>query len=292
MATIRSVFIGKAKGSINDITYKVRGGKTIGSFKVDKKGRGGSFRQVVRRAQWGNLVNVFQSFQGDLHPSFEGRNALVSDFNLFIKANLGMNIFLTAEEVRLGAALAANYVVTEGKLPSITVSAGTGDVPVTDISLGAVTIDATTTVAAFSNAVIRYNNGYANGDQISCFYMKQLVNSNTQIPYVVTKAQEITLNTSDTETLVRDLVDSEGFSTIDGCLGLDQPIDGAVAWVHSRKDADGLTTVSRQEMFATNTILPSYQNQSKMMAAVVSYGGKTTQDFLTPDNPNDYVLPN
>lgn len=292
MAKIRSVFIGQATGSINDITYKVRGGKTIGSFKIDKKGRGGSFRQVVRRAQWGNLVNVFQSFQGDLHPSFEGRNALVSDFNLFIKANLGKNIFLTAEEVRLGAALAADYVITEGKLPSIVVSAGTGDVPVSNLGLGSLTIDATTTVAAFSQAIIRYNNGYVNGDQISCFYMKQLVNSNTQIPYVITKAQEITLNTSDTETLVRDVVDAEGFSSLDGFLALDQPIDGSVAWVHSRKDADGSTTVSRQEMYATNSILPSYQNQSKMMAAVISYGGKTTQDFLTPDNPNDYVLPN
>lgn len=289
MAIVRSIGIGRAKGSIGDITYKVRGGKTVASFKVDKKGRGGSFRQTNRRAQWGNIVNVWQSFSGNLHPSFESSNKLVSDFNNFMRANLGLGIYLTAEQVRMGGALAAGYVVTEGSLPSISVVAGTGDVPRSSIALGTLTLGPSTTLQNFSQAVINNNSDFREGDQITVFVMKQTVNADTQVPYITLTTQELTLNIHDEETLLSDVVSAEGFSAVDNYLGNNSTVDGSIVWIHSRLE-NGKTLVSTQRMYVSNSILANFMTSTMRDEAIASYNGKAQQDYLTP-NIDELIVP-
>ena len=271
------------------MTIRQVNGRTITSEKVTRNSSK-SHAQMVHRVQLANLVNLYRSFGGTLHPSFENRPQGVSDYNAFVSANLGIiPVYLTKDEARQGGAVVAAYQVTRGSLPSITVTAGTGDVAVTDIALGSMSITASTTLKAFSNAVVNNNSDYEYGDQISAFIATQSVNSESQVPYVKIQAIEVTLDGTDEETVLRDLVGTEAFSVVDGHLGAGQTVNGAIAYVHSRKTPGG-TKVSTQRFLVSNNILPNYQSTAQRAAAILSYGGSQGDPFLTP-NVDDVVEP-
>ena len=94
MAILKGIFR-KQTGSIGDMTLRVVNGQTVTSEKVTRNASK-TFAQMRRRVQWANLVNLFRSFEGTLHPSFENRPPLTSDFNLFMGANIGLvPVYLT-----------------------------------------------------------------------------------------------------------------------------------------------------------------------------------------------------
>jgi hypothetical protein len=158
-----------------------------------------------------------------------------------------------------------------------------------DINLGSLVINDETTLAAFSAAVKANNSGWAYGDQLSAYVAIQKVNTVTQIPYVEVKVFEITLD-GDSDTLVVDLIgnDPMAFSVTDQKLCLNATINGGACYVHSRKSG-GRTLVSSQRFTVTNNLLDAYTTDAKRDAAVVSYGGKVTQPFLTP-NIDDVLI--
>lgn len=288
MAIIHATSIGKAKGSIGMNTYTTVGGATIAKEKVFNPKVPRTYRQMVRRVRWANIVAMWQSFSGNLHPSFEGKRPRVSDFNEFMRYNIGgVPVYLTSEEANQGACVMCAYEITRGSLPTINLSAGVGDVPVTNISLGSLVIDEDTTLAQFSNAVLNNNAAaFLDGDQITCFIGTQEQNSVTGIPYVSMKGYKVTLNSADSETLLSDLVPSDGFSVVAGKLGAASTIVGGIAYVHSR-EVQGETLVSSQSFFVTNALLSQYQTAAKRNAAVVSYKGNLTQAYLTPTRTTD-----
>ena len=271
------------------MTIRQVNGRTITSEKVTRNSSK-SHAQMVHRVQLANLVNIYRAFAGNLHPSFENKPAGVSDYNAFVSANLGLiPVYLAKDEARQGGAVVAAYQVTRGSLPSIVVTTGTGDVAVTDISLGSMSITASTTLKAFSNAVVNNNPDFEYGDQISAFIATQSVNSESQVPYVKIQAIEVTLDGTDEETVLRDLVGTEAFSVVDGHLGAGQTVNGAIAYVYSRKTPGG-TKVSTQRFLVSNSILPNYQSTAQMKEAIASYGGTQGDPFLTP-NIDDVVEP-
>lgn len=288
MAILTGIFR-KQTGSIGDMTIRQVNGRTITSEKVTRNSSK-THAQMVRRVQLANLVNMYRSFSGNLHPSFENKAAGVSDYNAFVSANMGIvPVYLTKDEARQGGAVVAAYQVTRGSLPTIVVTSGTGDVAVTDIALGSMSITASTTLKAFSNAVVNNNPDYEYGDQISAFIATQSVNSETQVPYVKIQCIEVTLDGTDEETVLRDLVGAEAFSVVDGHLGAGQTVNGAIAYVHSRKTQSG-TKVSTQRFLVTNSILPNYQSAAQLSQAIMSYGGTQQEAFLTP-NVDDVAEP-
>lgn len=290
MAIINAIAIGKAKGSLGNMTLRYVKGATVGSQKVLKKGKGGTYKQVRVRARWGNLVNLFQAFSGKLRLAFEGKNPRVSDFNAFMARNIGRStVYLEASEVLQGGAVVFGAQITEGSLPAISHTMGTGDVLVSDISVGSLTISASTTLKAFSNAVVNNNTGWQYGDQLSLYKVTQSVNSETGVPYVTVEAVEVTLSDSDEETVLRDLAGAEAISVVDGHIGMGATVNGAACYVHSRETANG-TLVSTQSLVASNSILPNYQSPTKMALSIESYHGQADAAFLTP-NIDDVVSP-
>ena len=293
MAIISSAAIGKAKGSLGNLTYRYRAGATIASQKIfqttDKK----SVRQMVSRVGWGNLVNLYQAFTGSLHPSFEAAQGRVSDFNLFMGRNRGMSPYLTREYARLGGCVVGPYMVTEGGLQSIDMGTTAQGIITSNLKLGSLVIGDETTLAAFSAAIIANNEGWLYGDQLSVFIAYQTVDSVTGVPRVSITASEVTLK-NDHETLLVDLVaDGAGFNVIDAKLALSVAIQGGACYVHSRIGSDGRTEVSTQHFHCTNTLLATYGSAAYLTEAIISYGGKTQQDFLTPnfDTPLDIDTP-
>lgn len=290
MAIINAIAIGKAKGSLGNMTLRYVKGVTVGSQKVLKKGKGGTFKQVRIRSKWGNLVNLFQAFSGTLKLAFEGKNPRVSDFNAFIARNINRSsVYLTSGEVLQGGAVVFGAQITEGSLPAISHMMGTGDVLVTDIAVGSMNITASTSLKAFSNAIVSNNPEWNYGDQISLYKVSQSVNAETGIPYVTVEAVEVTLSDSDEETVLRDLASADAISVVDGHIGMGATVNGAACYVHSRETADGLR-VSTQSLVPSNSILPTYQSATQMMRAIESYHGQEDVAFLTP-NIDDVVAP-
>lgn len=282
MATLRGI-IRKMKGSVGDFTFRELNGQTTVSEKVGKN-NSKTYAQSARRVRWPNLVNMWQAMSNYDKPSFESKPRTWSDFNAWMSANIdGVPIYLERSEAEQGATVVGPFQVTRGSLPAIDVAAGTGGVPVTDISLGSLTIDADTTLKEFSDAVIDNNTGYQHGDQISCFMAVQAQNPVTGIPYVDFKAMEVTLNQRDEDTLLADVVSAEGFSNVDGKIGASGAINGGIAWIHSRRGANRVM-VSTQNFYVNNNLIARYQTPAKRIEAIESYGGKITQDFLTPNN--------
>ena len=285
MAILKGIFR-KQTGSIGDMTLRVVNGQTVTSEKVTRN-TSKTFAQMVRRVQWANLVNLFRAFEGTLHPSFESRPRSWSDFNAFMSANIGQfGVYLTASEASQGGCLVAPYQITRGSLPSVGMGTTEAGVITSDIKVGALDITDETTLAAFSAAVRANNSGWEYGDQLSAYVALQKVNTITQVPYVEVHAYEITL-AEDDETLVLDLIDNDPtcFAVVDQKLCLNAPINGGACYVHSRKDGQK-TRVSTQRFTATNDLLDAYTTEAKRTEAIISYGGKTSGEFLTPNLGN------
>lgn len=284
----------KLRGSAGSWTFARVGGQTIAKEKVAKKGTPTrTYAQMVRRVQWANIINFYRTFDGRLHPSFQNRPSNVSDFNEFMSANFGIvSVYLTRDQSRQGGCVVAPYQVTRGSLPSIPLDetmVGSANVFITNIELGNLTIDANTTIKAFSDAVVNNNIDYVSGDQITCFICRQTVNAENNTPYVKTDAYEVTLDQTDDTTKLYDVVTNAGFTSQDGFLGMAQPVNGGVAYIHSRKEK-GKTIVSTQRIEVSNTQLATYQSAIQMSAAIQSYGGTLSEEYLTP-NVNDTLAP-
>ena len=279
----------KMRGKVGNWVYARLNGQTVAKEKADKKATPTrSNAQMLTRMQWANLVNLYGAFKGTLHPSFENKPITRSDYNMFISANVGANpVYLTKEQARQGGCLVAAYQITRGKLPSISVEFGNNNVPESSIAVGSLTIGNSTTLKAFSDAIIQNNSGWQSGDQLSVYVAHQLMDANTGVPRVEINAIEVTLDSAADTTMLSDLVEANFFSVVDGTLALSGPVNGGVAFVHSRY-VNGKTSVSTQFFVVNNTYLAQYQTSAAYNNAVLSYGGINKDDFLTP-NIDDVV---
>lgn len=280
------------RGSIGNYTFTRVKGQTVVRQKVDKKSVPVRTRsQMLTRMQFANLIHLYQSFKGNLHPSFEGKSARLSDYNEFVRTNLNANqVYLTKEQTVQGGCVVADYQVTRGSLPSVGVEFGSNNVPGSDIALGTLNLGNSTTLKAFSEAVVQNNAGWHQGDQLSVFIARQLMDATTGVPRVEIVSVEVTLDVNADTTLLGDVMDMSLFAVADGCLSLSGPLNGGVAFVHSRKTQSG-TKVSTQFFVVNNSILAQYQSAVAFEAAVRSYGGLTQDEFITP-NVDDIVAPN
>lgn len=281
---IKSLAIGKAKGSAGNLTYTTMGDETIAKAKVSFPSNPKTPAQMTRRVQLANLVNMFQALRPYQKLAFQTATGRVSDYNRFVGNNLGIvPVYLTKKEAIGGAVVVAPYMITDGELPALANELSNG-VLKSDIDLSSLNLDEETTVADFSTAVINDNAGrFLEGDQISLIKVDQRINSVTQIPFVVVSVFEITLNTQDNSTLLANLEGADLIGVVDGKLGSSSAVNGGAAIIHSRKAGDGETLVSQQYLTVANSILATYSSDSQKLAAILSYGGNTDTAFLTPN---------
>ena len=280
--------LSKWTGKVGGLIYSVNSGKQIistnvGNQKKDPK----TYKQMVRRVQWANLINIWQAFRGLDAPSFVNKPNNYSDWNMFMKRNMGSHsVYLTKEMANMGGAVVSDYMITQGKLGTIEMVSNDSGVLVSDIDLGNLTIGSSTTVAAFSIAVISNNgNRFQQGDKISCFIAKQFTDQTSGIPSVKIIESDIVLDISDSDMLLRDTATAAAFSNVGTKLGLSAAVEGGAAYVHSRNTANG-TDVSTQNMVVTNTALATYQTTAALSNAILSYGGRMTTDYLVPGENN------
>ena len=252
-----------------------------------------SEKQMEQRTQMANLGGVYSQFYLTLKHAFEGIHGM-SDYNAFVQANMGVCRVYITKQMRLnGGSVLAPYQITRGTLPSIATGTNGSNELITNISLGDLVIDATTTVAQLSVALIANNPNWDEGDQLAFFYGEQTIDAVTGVPRASITGYKVVLDTAN-HTPLWDITDRLGYSSVNEMLGMSRPItDGAAAWVHSRRDINGTLRVSTQFLFVDSSVLARYQTDEAFANSVDSYGGVNSNDtFLKPDDKGNENLRN
>ena len=280
MAILNGI-VSKMKGSAGQLTFKDVNGRTVVSEKITSVKNPRTPAQMATRTRITNITSMYRGIRPLLKNGFENKPVGLSDYNMFVKVNMQQTpVYLTKSQVAGGACVAAPYQITQGSLPSIVIT-GEGRNAATNIFVADLTLGASTTVSAFSKAVVDNNPDFRYGDQVSYFIIKQKVNEATGIPYCQFKANSVILDASN-DAKLWDIVPKNGFSTVDGCVGHSgNDGDCAFAWVHSRK-SNGKTLVSSQSLIDANSKLSEYQGDAALLFAMNSYGVGDSA-FLTPD---------
>lgn len=284
----------KISGKVGQFLYRqTKHGTVISEAPIKPATPRRSARQMDRRAQWANLGAIYKQFDSMLRRGYEDLPPQMSVFNAFIQANLDVVKVYITKTIRLnGGAILAPYQITRGSLPSIDMAKNASGLLVSDIRLGGLIIDSSTTVAEFSQAVLFYNEAFDEGDQLTFFLGAQTIDAVTRIPRVTIKGFKVVLSLAD-DTKLWDVVDRIGFSTADDCVATSIPItNGAAVWVHSRETAEGALKVSTQYFFVENAALASYQGYAAFTTSANSYGGiNSAAIYLKPEVITSDILP-
>lgn len=275
MAEIRNTASMRLRGRVGNTTYYVEGGRQIARVSQNSSNYGETARrtesQQSQRAKWANLVNFYKVSKAWMSKAFENKKRTQSDYNRFMQLNLAVaSVYLTRDMYAAGGCVVEPYKVTEGSLRSIVVERTEG-VYKTDIKLGSLEISETTSVGAFTQAVLANNAHMREGMQISFISYQQDINANN-VPQLICTAYEVTLQLSNNLAL-RDFLPYFCSSVQDGCLSTDGNIStGCFAYILS-DSTSGRTLVSTQTLISNNaTLIAQYSTPAAVAASIASYG--------------------
>lgn len=280
-------------GSVGAVTYVTRKGVTIARQKVPAKSAARkTLRSQTQRMKWVNNVRIFQALNTvGWHPSFTNKQGLQSDYNMFIKVNSALNVYLPKYIVDANGGLVAPVTITNGTLPSVGGYFGESGEFVTPINMGGITIGASTTIKTFSEAVINNNPDWAAGDQLTIVRLLQQLDADTGVPRIKADLRQIYLDPSDELTLLDDL--TSYLSVANGKLQVAGGNNVSCAVVHSRGEGADYA-VSTEVVSVQNTLLTAYEGTQALNTAIASYGGLSISQYLVPelsDNGDIYTEP-
>jgi hypothetical protein len=276
--------IRKMQGSAGELMFYNNGGRTIVREKAAAVKNVRSAAQQRTRMKFTNIIRMYRAISPLAMCGFENKGKGVSDYNMFVKANMYKTpVFLNKAEVVEGACVAAPYQITGGSLDKILVS-GNGANAVTNIKLGNLVIDANTTVGEFSAAVIVLNTKIITFDKITFYSVLQYVDEGSDTPFVGASASSVILD-PESQVPLWTVVNRAGFASKNGFLAHgENEGDGVFCWVHSRKTADGGLKVSSQTLIDNNSLLPQFTSENAYYGAVNTYGGERNV-LLDPGSP-------
>lgn len=269
-------FTANLSGSIGPLTFRVVGERQVVSRKIQHMRDPRTLPQIDQRIKFPNIVATYRAFRGLLREGFEsryreGRRLGGNDYNRFLSLNLqSAPVYLTRAESAAGYCVAAPYRVTDGSLPAVR-TLGSGADTCSDIALGGLEITDATTVAEFAEAVVASNPLFDYGDAISYVSVLQEIRAATGVPFISVSLCKVSLDAADGSPL-RSSAPARGFSARGGYLGNGPGVgQGAFAWIHSRRGAQG-PLVSSQRLVVANPLFDLYGGDVAKRAARLSYG--------------------
>lgn len=267
-----------AKKKLGGTVLYTQGGRTLQRELAPEVKNPKTPAQMGQRVKWANLVAFYRANSGWMPKAFENKKATQSDYNKFMSLNAANSrIYLTKEQARQGACVVDSYRVSDGTLQPVDIFPTAKDW-VTNLYLtGLDKLDVTTTLAAFSNALLSSNAGLRSGDQLSFIRVTQLFNNTTGIPYVQVRAYEMIINEQGSG-LVKDFWPIE-------LIGLGQEQEtpalmvknnnkqGGFAIIVSRTQG-GRVLVSPSQITQVNMadVINQYSSSAALQAAIDSYG--------------------
>lgn len=278
MAVLQNMWLRGAKKKLGGTVLYTQGGRTLQRELAPEVKNPKTPAQMGQRVKWANLVAFYRANAGWMPKAFENKKATQSDYNKFMSLNAANSrIYLTKEQARQGACVVDSYRVSDGTLQPVDIFPSAQDW-VTNLYLtGLDKLDATTSISAFSTALLASNAGLRSGDQISFIRVTQLFNNTTDIPYVQVRAYELIVNEQETG-LVKDFLPIEliALGNLQETPALkvkNNNKQGGFAIIVSRTQA-GRVLVSPSQITQVNMveIINKYSNNAALSAAIESYG--------------------
>lgn len=265
----------RLRGRVGNTTYYTEGGRQIARVSQNSSNYGETASrtesQQAQRAKWANLVNFYKLSKAWMRKAFESKKTTQSDYNRFMQLNLSSaRVYLTRTMYAAGGMVVDAFRVSEGSLRTINVGL-VGEEWQTDLKLGALTIGAATSVAEFSEALVKLNTHIQYGMQISFISYQQEIND-YGVPTCVMTPYEVTLSATN-EAPVLNYLPEFCCNNVDEYLGTNNDISvGAFVYILSNSTL-GKTQVSSQNLIVTDTdFVASYCTPEAMAASIESYG--------------------
>lgn len=284
MAIIRNAANRVMRGRVGETTYYVSKGQQVARQAQNDSNYGETARrtdaQQSRRVLWSNLVQFYKISARWMQKAFETKRSGQTDYNKFVQVNIGASrIALTKSESVAGACVADRYVVSQGSLPSVAVTAS-GAQWYTNLMIGNLNIGAATTIGELTAALVANNANVRAGMQISFVSYMQSVDS-IGTPRVSCRCYECTLVT-DSTLLVRDYLPEFCSTSINGTLGTSSSIAaGGFAYILSELVNGQLKVSTQQLIISDNTFIEQYSSAQQVEQAILSYG-INTEVILSP----------
>ena len=228
--------------------------------------------QQLRRIMWANLVNIYKVSSFWMPRAFENAKGGQSDYNIFMQLNMDTSrVALTKQEAALGACVIEDVKISLGNLPSISHLKSDGYI-VTSIKVDE-TISTTSTVADFSKSLIANNPQVYEGMQLSFIYYLQTLDAQNT-PRIQCFAYEVTLDTTDTERIVSDLLPQQLVVMQNSAISVVlENMQGACCFIWSDTTNRGKIRVSSQSLVHNNDYLvDAYSSTVQYQKAMETYG--------------------
>ena len=267
-----------AKKKLGGTVLYTQGGRTLQRELAPEVKNPKTPAQMGQRVKWANLVAFYRANASWMPKAFENKKATQSDYNKFMSLNASSSrIYLTKEQARQGACVVDSYRVSDGTLQPVDIFP-TEQNWVTNLYLtGLDKLDATTTVAAFSTALLASNAGLRSGDQLSFIRITQLFNNTTDIPYIQVRAYELLINEQGPG-LVKDfwpveLIALDEEQETPAIMVKNNNKQGGFAIIVSRTQG-GRVLVSPSQITQVNMaeVINQYSSSAALSAAIESYG--------------------
>ena len=278
MAVLQNMWLRGAKKKLGGTVLYTQGGRTLQRELAPEVKNPKTPAQMGQRVKWANLVAFYRANAGWMPKAFENKKATQSDYNKFMSLNASRSrIYLTKDQARQGACVVDSYQVSDGSLQPVDIFP-TGSDWVTNLYLtGLDKLDATTSVAAFSTALLSSNAGLRSGDQLSFIRVTQLNNNTTGIPYIQVRAYELLINEQGSG-LVKDYwpVELIGLGEEQGTPALmiqNNNKQGGFAIIVSRTQG-GRVLVSPAQITQVNmtAVINQYSSSAALADAIAAYG--------------------
>ena len=264
MAVLQNMWLRGAKKKLGGTVLYTQGGRTLQRELAPEVKNPKTPAQMGQRVKWANLVAFYRANSGWMPKAFENKKATQSDYNKFMSLNAtNSRIYLTKEQARQGACVVDSYRVSDGTLQPVDIFP-TEQNWVTNIYLtGLSKLDATTSVAAFSTALLASNAGLRSGDQLSFIRVTQLFNNTTGIPYVQVRAYELLINEQGPG-LLKDFWPIE-------LIGLGQEQETPALMVKNNNKQGGFAIIVSRTQGGRVLVSPSQVTQVNMAAVINQY---------------------
>lgn len=278
MAVLQNMWLRGAKKKLGGTVLYTQGGRTLQRELAPEVKNPKTPAQMGQRVKWANLVAFYRANSGWMPKAFENKKATQSDYNKFMSLNAANSrIYLTKEQARQGACVVDSYRVSDGTLQPVDIFPSAKDW-VTNLYLtGLAKLDATTSVADFSKALLASNAGLRSGDQLSFIRITQLFNNTTSIPYIQVRAYELIINEQGPG-LLKDFwpIELIAMSKVQDTTALmvkNNSKQGGFALIVSRTQG-GRVLVSPSQVTQVNMadVINQYSSSAALQAAIDSYG--------------------
>lgn len=286
MAKVQNFNLKDQVGKLGGAVYYVVAGETRSRKLAASVANPRTSAQMLQRVKWANLVNFYRANASWMKYAYETKKATQSEYNKFMSLNVSSSrIYLPKAVAAGGGCIVDSYIMTQGSLPSVEVTAASAAWYTNIYLQDASNLGTNSTIAEVSQQILAANPALREGDQLSFIRFTQQTNASTGVPYVVVRKYEVILSTSDLRRFFdfwpEDYI---AFATPSNytCIGVsDSGLAGGFIFIVSRTTG-GKTRVSTQSIIVANNsaLIDAYSSQNALQTAIDSYG-ESAEPFLT-----------